>query len=384
MINATIPTSNFIYYLGDGTVTKTYTYINSSDLNFYYQFCATPNLTLHVDPYIQYKQGADYPQRIYDAEVLDYTNDTTDLTLYLLGTADGIYVTFQIINSADQVISGVEVTAIRTINGDDVQVGIGTTGADGGVTLWLNPDFSHDFTFTKSGFTTLETSFAPTQSAYTITLSGGVSATTGYDYSRGISYFIKPPDGELINNTIYNFNYTLFSSYWEVTEFGFSLKLRNGTILTSTNANTNGGIVGVDFNVSNYSSFLMNYYYVINSTYTNFTTHTWYVVDQTYTGWSIKTFFVDLTLYLDSGFFGIDDFGRDLIIFIVIFFTIGIFGYKFGFNNPLMVSAMIFAVVFFFDVVVKLIPTPINAIPHAPTFLSLLILITLAVREARR
>ncbi len=384
-INATIPTSNFIYYLGDGTVTKTYTYINSSDLNYYYRFCATPNLIFHVDPYIQYKQGADYPQRIYDAEVLDYTNTTTDLTLYLLGTADGIYVTFQVINSANSVLSGVEVKAVREISGSDVQVGIGTTGADGGVTLWLNPDFEHDFTFTKSGFTTYETSFSPTQSAYTITLSGGDGITDSY--FRGIISSVLPTDSSLTNDTAYDFGFYLTSSFWDLTSYGFDLRLKNGTIIDGDTTTTSGTQLTKNYNVNNQTIIYLDYYWLINSTYTNGTAR-WIVYNTDKTQWSISTFFTDLDTYLDSGFFGIDDFGRYLIIFIIIFFTIGIMSYKFGFTSPLNISVTTFLIVFFFDVVIGIIPTLSvfggNEVEHLLTFVTGLIMVMLVMREFQK
>lgn len=383
-INATIPTSNFIYYLGDGTVTKTYTYINATE-NYYYNFCATPNLTIHADPYIQYKQGADYPQRIYDAEVIDYTNTTTNLTLYLLGTTDGIYVTFQVINTANLVLSGVEVKAIREISGTDVTVGIGTTGADGGVTLWLNPDFSHDFTFTKSGFDVLETSFAPTQSAYTITLSGGVTPTDSY--LKGIIRSILPLDSSLVNDTDYTFGFNLTSSFWSLEEYGFDLRLVNGTIITGGSTSTSGTPLTKIYNTNNQTKIYLDYYWLINETYTNGTS-LWLVYNTLNTQWSISTFFTDFTTYLDSGFFGIDDFGRYLIIFIFIFFTIGIMSYKFGFTSPLNISVMTFLIVFFFDVVIELIP-PISLVSgtevkYLLTFLTGLIATIVIINEVRK
>ncbi len=383
-LNATIPTSNFIYYLGDGTVTKTYTYVNNTE-NYYYQFCVTPNLTIHTDPYIQFKQGASYPQRIYDAEVIDYTNDTTDLTLYLLGTADGIYVTFQVINTANLVLSGVEITAIREISGSDVQVGIGTTGADGGVTLWLNPDFSHDFTFTKSGFPTLEESFAPTQSAYTITLGGGT--TSEISYFRGIIRSVLPTDSSLTNDTAYTFGFNLTSTFWSLTEYGFNLRLVNGTIITGDTTTTSGTPLTKSFNTLNQSKIYLDYYWLVNSTYTN-GTKLWLVYNTLNTQWSIDTFFKDFNTYMNSGFFGIDDFGRYLIIFIVIFFSVGIMSYKFGFTDPVYISVMTFLIVFFFEVVVKIIPplavisgTEVN---YLLTYLTGLIATIVVLREVTR
>ncbi len=383
-INATIPTSNFIYYLGDGTVTKTYTYVNATE-NYYYYFCASPNLTMIVNPYIQYKQGTDYPQRIYDPDIISYTNDTTDLTLYLLGVSDGIYVTFQVINTANLVLSGVDMNASREISGTDVEVGTGVTGADGGVTLWLNPDFIHDFTFNKSGFPVLYESFAPTQSAYTITLGG--ETTPEYSYFRGVDYSILPIDSSLTNDTAYTFGFNLTSTFWDLTEYGFNLRLVNGTIITGGSTSTSGTPLTKSYNTNNQTKVYIDYYWFINETYTN-GTRLWLVYNTLNTQWSIGTFFTDFNDYMDSGFFGIDDFGRYLIIFIVIFFSVGIMSYKFGFTSPVNISVMTFLIVFFFDVVVGIIP-PLSVfsgteVNYLLTFLTGLIAVMVVLREATR
>ena len=125
----------------------------------------------------------------------------------------------------------------------------------------------------------------------------------------------------------------------------------------------------------------------MNSTYTN-GTKLWIIYSTESTQWSISTFFTDLTLYLDSGFFGIDDFGRYLIIFIIIFFTVGIMSFKFGFTSPMTISVMTFLIVFFFDVVVGIIP-PLSLfsgtqVPYLLTFLTGLIAVMAGLREATR
>lgn len=388
-INATIPTSTFIYYLGDGSITRNYSYINNSANISSYSFCTNVNQTFYVDTYIQYTNTG-YPQRVYDPGVLTLTNTTTNKVLYLLGSGDGIYVTFQIINSANQVISGVTLNAVRSIGGTDTNVGTGISGADGTITFWLNPDFIHNFTFTKPSYTTYSTSFIPTQTSYTITMNAG-GTISGYDFTRGIYYEITPKvgaTGELITNTVYAFNFTLNSGYWDVSLWGFNLRLPNGTILASTSSTNNGGFLTLNLNTSNYTRIYMDYYWVIPApvtftpTYINETMY-WNIFDGTYSGWSIKTFFEDFNRYLTSGLFGIDNFGRYVIIFIVLFLTIGIMSYKYGLTSPTALIGMIFAVIFFFDVVVGLLPTVVNGVPHALTFISFLLLIVVLIREVQ-
>jgi hypothetical protein len=57
--------------------------------------------------------------------------------------------------------------------------------------------------------------------------------------------------------------------------------------------------------------------------------------------------------------------------------------YKYGLTSPMSVSGITFAVIFFLDVVVGLIP-PIRGIEHVLTYLAGLILAILVVREVSR
>ncbi len=372
-LNASIPTSTFVYYLGDGTVSKTYNFINTSD-NYAYEFCATPNRTLKVDSFFQYKQGTAYPQRVADPGAIEYTNVTTNTTLFLLGVADGLFVTFQTINSAQQIISGVLMTAIRSIAGEDQTVGVGTTGDSGSVTLWLNPDFIHDFLFTKSGFTDQSLSFAPTQTSYTITM--GEGAGTVNSTIKGIDYSVTPINDFLENDTTYSFGFILTSNFWDVSEYGFNLRLSNGTIITGDTSTVSGTQLTTSYDVNNQTLIFLDAFWLINGEYTNIT-RTWSVQNTEYLGWSIKTFFADLTIYLDSGLFGLDNFGRLLIAFIIIFISVGIMGQKFGITSSLGITSLLFGVVLFFDVVTGILPD-IRGVANLPTFIAGLVL-TLAI-----
>ena len=385
-MTASIPSSTFVYYLGDGTENKTLSFINNT-VNSNYQFCFLPaNKTYHIDPYLQYKNGTDYPQRIWNPDLGSYTNATSNVTLYLLSATDGIHVIFQIVNTADQLLSGVAVTASRLINSVSTTVASGITGADGTVTFWLNPDFSHDLVFTKTGYTTYTTSLIPTQTSYTITMSTG-GGSIPISYMKGIIKNIFPINRSLINDTIYTFGINLTSSYWDIEEYGFSLRLLNGSIISGGSTVTQGDLITINYNTTNQTRIFLDYYWVVNETYTNGTMD-WKVYNTGYTQWSIKTFFVDLNLYLDSGIFGIDNFGRYLLIFLTLLITSGILGYKFGMNSPLFISGIIFFIIFFMDVAAGIIPpiTVMNGreIPFILTFASGLIFLISILWEVNR
>lgn len=386
-INASIPTSTFIYYLGDGTINKSYTYINNS-LNNNYSFCASPSSeTFYTDIYLQYKQGTDYPQRIYEPSLLSLTNEITNATLYLLSSIDGIYVTFQIVNNADQVIEGVDVTASRTIDGSTVIVGTGTTGAAGSVTFWLNPDFSHSLTFEADGYDTFTTSLVPTQTSYTITLGGQTS--TEPDYTRGINYSVQPAKDYLENGTLYNFNFTVNTNDWLIDGFGFSLTYENGTLISEQTSSANGGTVSYNFNTGNESLIYMNYFYTINGT--NQTGTRYWIIEDVGNRYSLNNFFNRVSTYFDANMLGIggedgtDNFGKAFISVIILILVSGGLTYRYGINNEAAIMGIIFGIVLFLDVGIGFIPNPIMAtnagVSHLVTIVAGLILVALLIKE---
>ena len=237
----------------------------------------------------------------------------------------------------------------------------------------------HTFSFVKSGYTTYTYSEAPTQTSYTITLPGGVTTTD--DYSRGMKLYTYP-SGELTNDTSYIFIFNLTSDYWEVDSFGFDLRLKNGTNAGFDSSTTEGTGATLTYDVNNQSIIYMDYYWIIEGNTSIGTTY-WVVTNSLYTDWSIKTFFVDLGLYLDSGIFGLDNFGRYLITFLILFISVGIFSFKYGFTSPVPLTVLTFSIVFFLDIVVGLIPQ-LRGIDYLVTYLAGLIMIVTIIGEVSR
>jgi hypothetical protein len=56
-------------------------------------------------------------------------------------------------------------------------------------------------------------------------------------------------------------------------------------------------------------------------------------------------------------------------------------GYKYGATNPLVIATMVFSIIFFFDVVVDLLPEVTGAVPNVLTFISAIFLIILILKE---
>ncbi|MCK9429548.1 MAG: hypothetical protein M0R17_06050 [Candidatus Omnitrophica bacterium] len=385
-INASLPSANFVYWLNNKNYNKTYILINNS-YNYKYDFCSLVNTTINTKVNIQY-ESLDYPQRIYQ-DTLSLSNVTTNKTLYLLSSTDGIYVTFQLINgNTEQVLNGVSVIGTRSIGGESTTIAIGTTDSAGSVTFWLNPDFEHTFNFSKSGYDTYTTTIYPTQTSYTISMTSGTT-TTSIDYTKGISYQLSPSGGakiaSLMNMTTYNFTYSLASTYWDVSQFGFSLYYGNNSLVGSVYANTNGGDIGLMANTLNSSNMIMKYYYVINSTYYN-GTRTWFVERGAYE-FSILHFFEDLTLYMDNGMFGIDDLARVFFCLLIITMVTGGVIMRYGINNEAAIMGILFGLVYFLDIGVGLLPQVRFgnvAIEHFITIATALLLIGFLLKEESR
>jgi len=255
-INGSITTSTFEYYLGDGSVTKTLTFINTSD-NPSYAFCLNArDKTLNVDPYIQYKQGTTYPQRIYNPTLTSYTNTTTNKILYLLSSTDGIYTTFQVLDSSNRPLNGVDATVVRTIDEESVTVGTGTTDSAGSVTFWVNPDFSHTFTFTKSGYGSVIYSIIPTQSSYTINLGTNSSQYLSESDLDGLKWYIFPSIGIIENSSERNFGFNITSSNSNLQMCRIDILNQNKSITLSTNQENAISSNSSCFVQTNYSSSL--------------------------------------------------------------------------------------------------------------------------------
>lgn len=209
-VNATIDTSTWTYYLGDGTVNKTLLYSTTST-NKSYGFCFMPSdETLASIVELQYSDGG-YPQRRWSTSG-SLTNTTTNQNLYMLASTDGTYSVYQVQNTVGSGLQGVEVKAERQFSSVWTLVEQGITDSSGGFTGWLNPDYDHRLTFTKLGYTTQQVTIRPSSSTYTIVMSSGdVSGATYNSSMEGLSWKVYPDLGRIIlpNTTqIFLFNIT--------------------------------------------------------------------------------------------------------------------------------------------------------------------------------
>jgi len=387
VINGTITSMTVNYWINNNSNYKTYTFGNASKIETNYTFCfsgSAPSTGISNNVSVHYSLTG-YPQRIWSSTI-NMTNSSFNKTLLLLPTASGSYTTIQVVNSADQILQGVYINVTRSIGGVDVVIGSGTTGAAGTVTFWLDPNYNHDFTLIKAGYTTFETSFFPTQSSYTINMGGGgVVDQISYRCIDGMNYYLTPVNISLTNDTEYSFGFKLISDYWDIGQYGFSLRLKNGTIITGGTSTISGTQLSKTYNTTNQTAIYLDYYWIVTDECSHNGTFKWIVYNTGNTQWSINNFVTDLKAYMNAGIFGLDNFGRYLIIFLIMFVTIGILSYKFGFTSPLVVLTVVFLITFMFDVVLGLIPTIAVlggiAVPHLLTFITAAMLAIVIIKE---
>ncbi len=366
---ASVVTSFWSYWVDLPHVNRTLAYINGTE-NDNYAFCSTPaETTLNTDVSFSY-DNSESEQRNYNPNTLSLTNSSLNVTLFLLPTSEGIFVTFQVINQAEQPIGGALVELSRSGFGVVAQQ---LTGSSGTASIFLNPNLQYTLVVSKSGFSSFETTQTFPTTEFTVIL-GQIDLTASIDYLKGTLFKVRPKVQILNNHTDYLFNFTIRSDFWSLEEWGFRLINETGVMNTSLNTTPEtGGIAGAWINTGTSRLIEMQYFWKINGSYVNGSAL--WGVDVPGEG-SLKGFFDRLSTYLDDGMFGVSNFGVAIIIFLIMFTTIGILSFKFGLNSPEAIMLIAFFVVALFDIGFGLVPSPFEkSITGAPTFIALIILI---------
>jgi len=327
-INATIDTSTWSYWLGDGTYKKELLFSNTTE-NPSYAFCLIPgNVTMHNTRSVQYASPG-YPQRKYDASS-DLTNTTLNQTLYLLSSADGIYSTIHVVDQAVTNVVGIEVTAERQFAGVWTVVGQEETDAAGSVTFWVNPDYDHRFTFIGDDCEGTITTIRPTQTLYTQQLQCGVAEEVEYiSPYKGIKYSISPKPGTwLSEDTVYVFTFNITANLSNLIFYSLNITDKDGTQLNSTYGTTStGGNLIILLDTTDYRK-LYGYYYIdIGNGTILLDPALWIVRDIEAGRGSIKTFFINL---VGSEVDIEDNYNNLMLIFFILFTAMAAFCYSTG------------------------------------------------------
>lgn len=380
--NSTID-SLVIDYTYDGSYHQSFSYVNTVANASDYGFCLWPNSTanLSLSYNISYT-GFNSPQRSLNGLSSTLLNSTViEKKLYTLPTANGLYVTFQVINPSLSPLSDVTLTISRLIASVSQTIAVGTTDSSGAVTFWLNPLVSHTIDAVKTGYVTYSASITPSQSAYTITMNS-LTATNVTDTISGITYYITPITDQLNKTTAYTFSFSITDSNSNLDSYGFNITNSTGSILYSTTGSAAGGSnLSTSLSTGLNTAFVMKAYYSVDGekVYLN---KQWNIYNMTSDQYSLNRVFTDLKTYTDAGMFGINAFSLTLIIFIIIFISTGILCYNFGIYSPAAITGLIFGETALFDVGLHLITNPIGAIAHFPTIFVGLILVAFIIREA--
>lgn len=344
-MNASVSGSTFNYWLGSGGTFKSFSYSTATE-STNHSFCFTPDTEPLLGNVSYSYKSSDYPQRQWKNTFSLPAATTTQKILWLLGTNEGIYVTFQVVNDASQVLEDVLIVVNDT---SENTIESKYTGASGTATFWLDPNNPYTVLFRKTGYSDYVITDTFTQTTYTITLGGG-AAVNYTAYWQGIKlYPIYPQETILKNQTAYDFVFGLSSSYWSLEKYGFELLNDSGTVLgIASDTITTGGNSSLNYNVENQSHITMNWYFVIQGNYTN-GSRSWYVYDSYKGDFSLLYFFDDLKAFITSPEFGGHQrFTLALIAFLITFGITAWFSYTSGVYSSTAILGGVTALSWFF------------------------------------
>jgi len=336
-INASTDLATWTYYLGGGSVTKTYIFTNTSE-NPSYAYCFDPpDKTLSYSVTYQYSGGS-YPQRYYTKSGT-LTNSTTNTVLYLLGSSDGIYSSFQIVTTNGNPISGATVQVERQFSGVWTLVGEGTTDSSGLATFWLNPNYDHKATVTKSGYVGTTETIRPTQSIYTIVLSGGTGNETYFSGLEGI-YFTRSPLSGILSPGTYDFTFNVTADNGDMVNCKFELTNSSGYTLDSTStACTSNAFLSITYTLNAGDNIYGKYYVDMGDGYILLEGDgNWKSLDANITRkYTLRNFFErlsDPTIWADNAEEEIKyEYTKFVAFFLIMAIILGFANYKTGFDN---------------------------------------------------
>jgi hypothetical protein len=232
------------YWLSDRSVNKTIFYSNST-VNSEYDFCGVPNRTIYGDISFLYSNtAAAYSQRQYTNHSMSFNNSTSNMTFYLLNTADGKWVQIQTADVNGNAMSGVTIVVTRTISGVSTVVASGVTDTAGSLTLFLTSAFPHTFALSKDSCTSQTVVITPTLSSYTLTMAcaSNIPSSPSYSSLEGIRYYRGPMLGVTTPKDNQLFDYFVDSAYRNITRAYFRLSYSNGSTIA-----TNESFIGSNY-----------------------------------------------------------------------------------------------------------------------------------------
>ncbi|MCK4501322.1 hypothetical protein KAU11_12550, partial [Candidatus Babeliales bacterium] len=339
--------STWYYWLGDGTVNKSLLY-STTTANESYGFCFTPtDRTMENTIALQYSVNPagdiNYPQRRWTSTTA-LTNTTTNQKLYMLEGTDGTYSIYQVQNSVGTGIQGAKVQAERQFSGVWTLIEEGTTDSAGSVTFWLNPDYDHRISVTKTGYVSAQVTVRPSSSTYSIILGGGGESTVAYnDTMDGIRWILWPTSGNGNFDGSDSFGVNVTASLGNIVACKFNIINRTETLGTTTGCGAYGGNISVTIDATNHTrlwgQFYLDlgdgYYMVEGDAY-------WYNITSDIATGTLKSFFehllndeISTSVFGDACKSGEPcraEYSRIVFFFFALFLTFGMISLKTGWD----------------------------------------------------
>lgn len=303
--NATID-STFTFWLGDGTINKTFNFINGTENSGYSFSFSAVDRTVNVAAIIKYN-NAESQQRTFTLQNSALTNATFIQQLFLIPTSLGIFTRYKTVNINGEAISGVLGTVNRVISGTSTLITTANTDSSGLVSFFLNPDATYDYVFSKTGFADNIFSLNPNAvDTYTITMGSEAQAIgNGTTIILNTTYEITPTNNTLRNNTdvLFGFNVT---STQPITFISMNITNSTGSQLLFV-SNSGTGFISGTLNTGNNTK-LIGRFFVQTSEESFSVSKVWIIGDEFVGDYSITRQF---RLFLDYEF---SDFIRILLV----------------------------------------------------------------------
>lgn len=250
-VEASIPSSTFTYAIesSSGSINKTLTFISTNE-ETNYTFCFSPS-----SKRIDYTTSLDYTNAISQQRTFTVlsgilSSAILNQQLFLLPTSEGIFTRYKAEDQVGNVISAVLAVVSRTISGTPIQVSSDTTDDSGLVSFFLNPDFTYDYVFSKTGHVTNRFSIKPNSpDTYTILMPTVIAVNvSGTLLSFNLTYEVLPTNLSLANQTTFNFGINVTTSQ-DISLVTFNLTNQTGEEVAFASS-TSTGFTSVSFNTA--------------------------------------------------------------------------------------------------------------------------------------
>jgi hypothetical protein len=219
-------------------------FANSSE-NPNYDFCYTPTDggPLLADWFFHY-DGTDYEPRTWEAENTLTENMTTQI-LYMLKSADGMYLSLITQTAVGAPVEGVHVVVEKLVGGVFTQTLQGDTDGAGALTFWLLPGILHRFTFTKTGYQTVEKEHVPSVNIPQVFVQMTTGAFDLYTSPiEGFRWYITPQQGLLNKNTFYNYTFDVYADNDNLKDCRITIYNNSGDQVSQNSACTTNTTTG--------------------------------------------------------------------------------------------------------------------------------------------